>query len=172
MGYSNYWERFPCDSARAELAFHHLVRDCWRLFTYCDHKGLKLCGADGYGVPEVMGDAIVFNGAAPLDYETFCFRRFVSFVPGDAGRFVARDFCKTGSRPYDAAVVAVLLLAADRYGSALSIGSDGAGGSDAAPVPAAELVRGLQLLTAAFPDRRGRYSLAPFYGGAPVAVAV
>lgn len=157
MGYSNYWERSYQSWDVERLAFDGLVRDCWRLFTYCEHRGLKLAGPLGDGAPELLADRVAFNGPDPLGFETFAFDRSCVWTP--EGEWLGcRGYCKTGERPYGAAVVAVLLLAVDRYGSALTVGSDGAAGGQPGP----ELVRGLELLQGAFPDRRGRYSLAPF----------
>lgn len=159
MGYSNYWERHPSGADVERLAFDGLVRDCWRLFTYCEHRGLKLAGPLGDGAPELSPDRVAFNGPDPLGFETFAFPRHGVWAP-DGERLRCREYCKTGERPYGAAVVAVLLLASEHWGPALVVSSDGAYGGQ----PGQELVRGLELLQGAFPDRRGRYSLAPFLG--------
>jgi len=67
-------------------------------------QGIVLAGWNGKGKPVISEDEISFNGseAAGEDYESFRLN----------SRFTQSDFCKTGQEPYDAVVVAVLVMAA------------------------------------------------------------
>ena len=81
-------------------------------------SGVSIKGWDGECEPRVLPDVIDFNGDASLneDYETF------RLIAGDYDF----NFCKTGRRPYDKVVGAVLLRAivTGAEGSEL-IGTDG-----------------------------------------------
>lgn len=156
MGYTHYWRlRRPENNAQLlqrDTAYQSLQRDCWRLFEIAALKGVALAGPLGEGDPETTSDAVAFNGKAPADYETFEFPRTPpAFWYGSDG--LAFGFCKTAQRPYDPAVVAVLLLAHRHYGGALEISSDG---------DAHELAPGVALLSAAFPERPP-YNVAAFF---------
>jgi hypothetical protein len=78
-------------------------------------KGL-LAGPEGEGSPVLQNAQLQFNGRGEEDsHEPFIF-------PGQVGF----NFCKTQGKPYDAAVVACLLVARDHFPSdVLEIASDG-----------------------------------------------
>ncbi|MBK7782363.1 MAG: hypothetical protein IPJ58_16630 [Ardenticatenia bacterium] len=100
MGYSRAWTQS-----------RKLTVSEWARLTACVERiqriaGVDLAGPMGVGKPLVTRGRIAFNGAAQTgeDYETF----ELMPTPG-----IAWSFCKTGHRPYDA-VVAAVLTAADR----------------------------------------------------------
>jgi hypothetical protein len=78
-------------------------------------KGM-LAGPEGDGSPVLQNAQLQFNGRGEEDsHEPFIF-------PGQVGF----NFCKTQGKPYDAAVVACLLVARDHFPSeVLEIASDG-----------------------------------------------
>lgn len=102
---------------------------------------MALAGPLGDGTPETTAERIAFNGPAPCDYETCDFPAVVpAHYYGDGG--FSFEFCKTAHRPYDAAVVAFLLLVKWHYGDAVLLSTDG---------DDPELAPGVRLLRAALP---------------------
>ncbi|MDM7324095.1 MAG: hypothetical protein P3W93_003700 [Thermus sp.] len=79
-----------------------------------------LAGPSGKGTPLLGPEEIRFNGRVPDDYETFHF-------PGNLRVEEGWTFgaVKTGHRPYDLAVVAVLTIAKFYLGTDLRVLSDG-----------------------------------------------
>ena len=142
MGYTHYlkqrgdlgsgWSEF-CDDVRAVIA-------------EVERGDIVIAGWDGEGAPEIGLDRVAFNGSASQvidsmtgetgDAETAEILRAVdateSWRRNDAGE--ALIWCKTGRMPYDAAVVAVYALAAERWPDTLTIRSDGLEGDWAAGV--------------------------------------
>lgn len=111
MGYTHYWTISSPDRE----AFGRLALDTKQIL---ETTSVKICGWDGTGDPEITEGRIAFNGDASTedDYETFS-------IESEEQGF---SFCKTsGVRPYDAVVCAVLLRAADIYGDAIEVKSDG-----------------------------------------------
>ena len=101
MGYTHY---FSCDydSAAYYAGWPHLVDHTEAIIANC---GVALTGPTEDVSPLVDPvDAIVFNGAADEGYETFR-------IPAPGLARSEWSFCKTGRRPYDLAVTAVLLTA-------------------------------------------------------------
>lgn len=137
MGYTHYWSR---DLGANPEAYRLLCRDARKLFTFCETLPWQLAGPHGTGSPDVTPDAIAFNGAEPADYETFRWPALAE--PRDYLESLSFDFCKTGQRPYDCAVVAFLLLAKHHYGDAVTLSSDG---------DRLDLLPGVQLARKLFP---------------------
>lgn len=86
-----------------------------------DASGIAIHGPDGTGSPELtVEDGIWLNGSEALDedYETF-------HLPGTNGTDDTGldNFCKTGRRPYDTVIAAILVSALVRNGQAFT--SDG-----------------------------------------------
>lgn len=77
--------------------------------------GVDVAGPDGTGQPVITGDEIELNGRGEDGFETFALSR----EPG------GWEFCKTGLRPYDDVVGAVLLYASRRAPDAIAVDSDG-----------------------------------------------
>jgi hypothetical protein len=95
MGYTHYWRHaeLPAD------LFAEITADAKAIVAA---SPVPLAGFDGTGAPEFSDFEFMLNGANPDDYETFGLNR-------DATDY---DFCKTGQRPYDVVVTAILLRAA------------------------------------------------------------
>jgi hypothetical protein len=121
MGYTHYFHTKDAqDNVRSldqtlwEQTYVPLVRQIFRIV---QARGISL--ADGEGAakskPIVDHAAVNFNGKEPEHYETL-------FLPQSGTEF---SFCKTNRRPYDEAVVAVLLAAQQVFGEAFHFGSDG-----------------------------------------------
>lgn len=111
MGYTRYFQQNRAFTADEWTTLCGAVPRFGRL------SGVKLAGWDGKGRPKVDGDVISFNGseADGDDMETFQLSR-------DDSRW---SFCKTGRRPYDV-VVSAMLVASQRIApGALAIDVDG-----------------------------------------------
>lgn len=113
MGYTHYWRQArpfsPVEWGDYMAAARTIIRRARA-------QGIKVAGPHGTGRPQVTEAAVSLNGCEPEDYETF-------LIP--SGWDGSRNFCKTGRRPYDAVVVALLIVGA-RMG-VLEWSSDGAG---------------------------------------------
>jgi hypothetical protein len=110
MGYTHYWSH----PAIGEEEWAALMRDALVIITNMKKRGIAITGWDGTGKPEIVPDMIRFNGADPDDYETFAIGR----------NHTPFDFCKTEYRPYDLAVM-LMLLAAHRRIEGFAFNSDG-----------------------------------------------
>lgn len=95
MGYTHHW----CHGPIPADAWTALVDDARRIIAAAK---VALAGGDGTGEPVLDAGEIFLNGAAPDDFETFLLE---AKAPG------RKDFCKTGMRPYDLVVTAILLRA-------------------------------------------------------------
>lgn len=114
MGYTHYFEmNHTADPA----AFATLAADARRIVAEATDRGIALGDAFGNpgSSPLITDSEIRFNGIEPDNYETF------SLAATDSGF----NFCKTGPRPYDAAVCAVLIRAKVHLGDAIRVSSDG-----------------------------------------------
>lgn len=149
MGYTHYFRRIP---GYDRAAYAALCADVSAIVGSLRDAGSPLAGPLGEGLPEITAERVAFNGAAPDDYETFSWEanccHWDPYAKPGARVFC---FCKTAQRPYDVAVVAVLLCAHYHYGDAVTLGSDG---------DASELGPGLALARSIFPSRG--LTLAPF----------
>lgn len=124
MGYSHSWR--PKGALDREtwldaLDFVHGV------IAVAVADGIALAGGDGHGKPVLTQDEILFNGRADQGYETFHILR----VP-ELKRWADEDpdykhfgFCKTGRRPYDVVVTAVLCILETVTGGHFRVSSDG-----------------------------------------------
>ncbi len=132
MGYTHYWSYLP-ESEQWQAAFPRLLGDTSVILDHLTARGIATAGAHGSGAAALTATNIVFNGAAPGDYE--------SFVLGTTqdpntrhhthrGELFTWDFCKTARRPYDLAVTTVLLRARQLAPWHFAIGSDGYWDSD------------------------------------------
>lgn len=100
MGYTHYWKNSTPASAADWLQFTAAASRVIHRARYVNK--IKLACWNGTGAPVVNNSEVGFNGRDPEAFESFRIAR------GDS----ASDFCKTGRRPYDAAVVGVLIVAA------------------------------------------------------------
>lgn len=112
MGYTHYWT-LGHPLAPEDIAA--LAPDVRRIV---EASGLAIAGPHGDGEPGYGPDTIALNGADPDAYESFI------LAVGDDGF----DFCKTGERPYDVVVTAILLLLRDHLGYGVDLSSDGDAG--------------------------------------------
>jgi hypothetical protein len=108
MGYTHYWF---LENDIPATAWRLILKDVRNLISHFDGP---LC--------DVIADAddIVLNGAEPEGYETFWL--------GRKARQHHR-FCKTGHRPYDKLVCAILSVANEQF-PPLSVSSDAVMGSE------------------------------------------
>ncbi len=104
MGYTHYWTPSKAESLGL------VVNDTTKILAATT---VPLAGPDSTGEPEISSTGIRLNGVAPDDYESF------QIVPNGAW-----DFCKTGYRPYDEVVTAILISAFLR-GALEGLSSDG-----------------------------------------------
>ena len=116
MGYTNHWyfeTITPSQWAQLAERTRHIVSEA-------AEKGIVLTHEfDTETAPYIGKDFIRFNGLGYDGHETFYFER-------ESSGF---NFCKTNRKPYDAAVVAVL-LAAERIVPSFAWKSDGRFGGD------------------------------------------
>jgi len=98
MGYTHYWDNRTA-TANEWKQFVEGFRAIQQ--TLKAHHNISLAGPLGTGKVIITDSEVSFNGADGNDFETFRMTR-----EGDGFQF-----CKTGYRPYDAAVVATLMLA-------------------------------------------------------------
>ena len=129
-GYTNYWTYFA-DEARPEGGFDDqqwsaLIRVTRAILEEAAKRGIVIAGPEGTGRPVVTEEVISLNGdrASKNDHETFYFMKAPSqediefhqelfgAASGRNGKFeVAKGFCKTNQKPYDAVVVSILAAA-------------------------------------------------------------
>jgi hypothetical protein len=100
MGYTHYWNMVRTPTPEEWSSLMNKTRTVIRR---AKKQGIVLAGWNGFGKPVISEDEISFNGSedAGEAHESF---RLVS-------RYES-DFCKTSREPYDAVVVAVLVMAA------------------------------------------------------------
>lgn len=121
MGHTHYWsvQRSHPDYA---TAWPVILDDTRRVIDAVRTAGVVIAGPDGYRRPILDPvEGIAFNGDATtdLDYEAFVLQP-PSLAPG-----YTWAFCKTGRRPYDLAVAAVLLRCRLLLPDVFPIASDG-----------------------------------------------
>ena len=121
MGYTHYWSVPPGDP-RYAMVWPGIVEDTRRIVDAVRALGVVIAGPDGHRRPILdVSRGVAFNGDATtdLDYETFALG-----TPGFGGP-PRTEFCKTGRRPYDLAVAAVLLRCHLLLPGVFRIGTDG-----------------------------------------------
>jgi hypothetical protein len=127
MGYTHYW-----DSAQfKQESFERLGESTKSVITLAVAQGIMVDREydDADTPPLIDSDKIVFNGRGEEGHETFRLEREVSGF----------NFCKTAYKPYDAVVVAVLILA-HYYNPDFYWSSDGDSGDFAAGLALAKEV--------------------------------
>jgi hypothetical protein len=125
MGYTHYW------NGRYHLT-KNLVEDVKSIIAKAREDGIVLGDWEGNGEPEVSTRLISFNGSAARheDFETAAFA-------DDSKGF---GFCKTGRKPYDV-VVGAVLLRIRHYNRNFRIESDGDWDNESEWVPVRALYR-------------------------------
>ena len=126
MGYTNYWTPTNSFTKKQRMAMVDFTEKAIKL------SGVKICGLDGTGKPELTGKRIGFNGceADGHDHESF-----ILLADNDW------NFCKTARKPYDVVVKACLL-----YGEEIGIIRDWAFDGDKSE---SEYLDGVKLYEAA-----------------------
>lgn len=124
MGYTHYYCYPPQDPGYARM-WPTLVADTEAITERVRQLGIGIAGPSGHGAPMVNDVWIAFNGEAAKnwDYESFVLDPPGSHRTCTPPRVWA--FCKTGRRPYDLAVTAVLLRAQLLGPALFAIASDG-----------------------------------------------
>jgi len=133
MGYTHYWYKKP---ELKEAAWNRFAKDVVDIIGAVNRK----VGSDivwESDTPskqvEINSEVIRFNGAGELGHETFYFERKISAMDLQRHKKVHSNlqedevfnFCKTAQKPYDLAVVAVLVAAKHHFGSDIRVSSDG-----------------------------------------------
>ena len=101
MGYTHYWESTGFNDAQ----WNKLTAGARAVIEAASKRGILLAFEfDQPAEPPVIDDGVIrFNGVGKKGHETFAlFKRSTSF-----------DCCKTAQKPYDAAAVAILILASE-----------------------------------------------------------
>lgn len=111
MGYTHYWRQLEKVEANK---FHAFAKNVALIVKTADDAGIPLGDSSGQGTPEVSTDVIAFNGFGDFGYESFILENGEEY-----------SFCKTGQRPYDAVVTAVLIQLKRQLGDAFKVTSDG-----------------------------------------------
>ncbi len=114
MVYTHYWAYQP-NSAQFTAIFPRLVADSRDILAHLSDKGVSLAGPTGIGEPLLNEAIIAVNGTRPESGENFV------LAPGSGSGITAHtpdgtafrmDWCQTRRQPYDLAVTAILLRAA------------------------------------------------------------
>jgi hypothetical protein len=111
MGYTHYWNHEELDTGKWEREFVPVARNI------IVHEIDLLCiEFDEEDVDPFLGpEALKLNGKGEQGHETF-------MLTVSEDKF---GFCKTARKPYDKAVVALLMLARHVFGDAFEWSSDG-----------------------------------------------
>ncbi len=115
MGYTHYWTQSKMIEPDKWADFTNKVA---LIIKTADDAGIPLGNYDGQGTPHVTTSMIAFNGFANFGYE--------SFILDNGGEaWTGKAFCKTGQRPYDSVVTAVLILLKHEFADGFTVKSDG-----------------------------------------------
>jgi hypothetical protein len=106
MGYAHYW-------SQKKLSDGDMGKIARALKAIIGIADVDIAGWDGNGKAEFDGDRIAFNGRGDDQYETMA-------ITPEPASFL---FCKTGRRPYDVVVTALLTYCAAEHG--FNVRSDG-----------------------------------------------
>lgn len=110
MGYTNYWVVKEGNSEFDQDTLNSVNK----IIAEAKNQGIALDAEDEGSVPVVSDEIIWFNGVGDESHETFVIDLY----------HTGWNFCKTQGKPYNAVVVALMILLEDR-GYLADIGSDG-----------------------------------------------
>lgn len=110
VGYTNYWVVKEGNSEFDQDTLNSVNK----IIAEAKNQGIALDAEDEGSVPVVSDEIIWFNGVGDESHETFVI---------DLNR-TGWNFCKTQGKPYNAVVVALMILLEER-GYLTDIGSDG-----------------------------------------------
>lgn len=126
-GYTNHWSyqsgpNNP-DGGFSDAQWATIVREARAIVAAAEEKGIEIAGGQRSGRPVINDEMILLNGAGRQGHESFYLpktpseedRRFhMQFMESfgeQPGQEVARGFCKTDGKPYDAVVASILAVA-------------------------------------------------------------
>lgn len=118
MGYTHY---FPQTRSFSEKEWKELQEAFLKISDLCKARGICLTGRETNDPPSCTDAAILFNGEGEKGHEPFVLERERPVLQGSFNF----TFCKTQRKPYDFAVLLILMACHDIAPGALSIGSDG-----------------------------------------------
>lgn len=116
MGYTHYWKPKHTITEFSDKDWQSLREVAKKVFTKCTNRGISIvfdCDISK-SRPHINKNYIGFNGLGNLGHETFILQK----------RITNFTFCKTARKPYDIAVIAVLIYA-NYLNPDLNISSDG-----------------------------------------------
>ena len=118
MGHSHYWQ-YHTKMVGFASRYKVMKTEMKSFVKFAMEQGYVL--ANGLAEPDTspvfLQSSIFFNGAGEDGHETMFFE----------GKARPSNFCKTNYKPYDAVVIASLLVAKQYMGPLMSISSDGVG---------------------------------------------
>lgn len=126
MGYTRYWNRSNLQGI--EKFDPRFLRSVKRIINFAvNYLDVDIGDWDGNGgKPYITSDEIALNGVGRDSCESFNLK---CNTPNNDWQKTGFSFCKTGERPYDVVVYAILLLAED-YGYITDLRDDGETGTD------------------------------------------
>jgi len=120
MGYTHYWYR---KESLDEKQFEDMVSDFQKIQ---EHLDVDIAGPMGNNHPIMLPGEIHFNGREDDSHETFSIERVFPkrsySIERDGKQFA---FCKTAYKPYDIAVVCILIIAKHMFDKDIKVSSDG-----------------------------------------------
>lgn len=129
MGYTHYWSfNKPKGSKIKDLdkQYKRALRDCARIALFWNasqslhgHNSARLSGYTAHSNIGQYG-GLKLNGKGEQAHEDFSMREHFKDALKDN-----RGFCKTARKPYDAVIVACLIVLKARLGNAIELGTDG-----------------------------------------------
>lgn len=134
MGYTHFFS----NSTISQTSWNRIIADVKKAFTMlpAEHNGMTLAleGNEGDNDPPVLtADMIRFNGYDPINGKDLGHETFMLERKGSS------DFYKTNQKPYDLAVMVVLLIAAMHEPKKVTLGSTAHNGKEWKP--AADIVK-------------------------------
>lgn len=110
MGYTHYWKQSQSFTDKQWRDITAVTR------AIIKQSSVKIADGFGEGKPNITDQRICINGLKDESFETFSIAKI--------GR-TDFEFCKTGYRPYDVVVVAILLYISKTYPEIFEVSSDG-----------------------------------------------
>jgi hypothetical protein len=128
MGYTHYYSRSYTDSS-GKAEYLKFREGAERIIVEAVASGIQIADAFGerLGYWENSDERVALNGYGDDSHETFDWPASTPPMTDSAITNVPYffNFVKTARKPYDAVVVALLLLLKDVYGNAVDVSSDG-----------------------------------------------
>lgn len=131
MGYTHYWfrtETTRTTTRRDKALFDAFSWDASLIVRYSTGQGIVIGDYSGDTDSESTWNEnyFSFNGVGENSYESFVWTAYATREQlSESKKGSIFESCKTGRRPYDSVVTAILLRALDYYTGTLTITSDG-----------------------------------------------